>query len=439
MKKTQTLIAIGSRYSIATIAAFVLLIFCCNAQITLTYTNYLVPPAEDHFLQGADPAGVALPSLGTDQAWDYSNLVSNDAYNNSYLSVPPANPAFAGARTQSDFIGYIAGIPILQTRYDADDITSFRRMGESLTRQAFSIGAITGSSTDSLVILEQDVPDEGTFTYVPYPCTYQTSWSSTVRVPVNYELSIAAFGLDHVPGQFVQLEQQSREVVGSGKLRIPLGSGTSDNISVLLFKTTYINIDSVYLGGAPADPLLLAAFGITQGGLFGTEYAYEFRRKGIEENLLYMNLDETFTAINFLNYDAHTADIYCNARSVKLCHNGDTRCVKYANANAALQTPNTTVGDCGLERFSTDLLNKDISFAVIAFPNPTDAEFTIQIKGTSGIISQVRIVDLSGKLIEQFNTAEQTVRVGGTLLPGIYFAEVLNGNEKQTLKIIKTN
>ena len=40
--------------------------------IILNQDNYVVPPATDYFMQGANAANVPMPQQGINQSWDYS-------------------------------------------------------------------------------------------------------------------------------------------------------------------------------------------------------------------------------------------------------------------------------------------------------------------------------------------------------------------------------
>jgi len=172
--------------------------------ITLNSDNYIVPPLADYFMQGANASGVSIPKSGTDQTWDYSLLEKNDAFNFSTSYTHVNNAAFSNATREHDFIFALGGIIALkETGYEAADNNSFRRVGKSLALQKFPLQLLTGSESDSLIFLQQEDFDKGTFAFITYPCTISSSWSNTVRVATRFELSISAFGYDHAPGQFV--------------------------------------------------------------------------------------------------------------------------------------------------------------------------------------------------------------------------------------------
>jgi len=53
----------------------------------------------------------------------------------------------------------------------------------------------------------------------------------------------------------------------------------------------------------------------------------------------------------------------------------------------------------------------------------------------------VRVTDISGRVIEQYNkvSANTSVKVGQKLSAGSYYVEVIQGDQRKFLKIIKTN
>jgi len=63
--------------------------------------------------------------------------------------------------------------------------------------------------------------------------------------------------------------------------------------------------------------------------------------------------------------------------------------------------------------------------------------FTLNIAGSNNNPVLIRVTDLSGRLIEQLNTPDQTVQLGDRLQPGIYFIQVSQGNTKQIVKVVK--
>jgi len=72
-------------------------------------------------------------------------------------------------------------------------------------------------------------------------------------------------------------------------------------------------------------------------------------------------------------------------------------------------------------------------------PNPATTRFQLIIASITNETVAIRITDINGRVVEQVNRAgtNSSVFVGEKLQPGIYFAVVCAGNEKQTVKLIK--
>jgi hypothetical protein len=76
---------------------------------------------------------------------------------------------------------------------------------------------------------------------------------------------------------------------------------------------------------------------------------------------------------------------------------------------------------------------------VIAFPNPSASNFTINVKGngkTDKITMQV--VDMYGRIIEVRNVhANSPIRFGDRYKSGTYFVRIIQGKELKEIKLIK--
>ena len=77
-------------------------------------------------------------------------------------------------------------------------------------------------------------------------------------------------------------------------------------------------------------------------------------------------------------------------------------------------------------------------FTVIVAPNPTNTEFHISITGNPSQTIFVSIFTTSGRRINLLKTnSGQTITTGSELTNGIYLAEITQGNNKKTVKLIK--
>lgn len=79
------------------------------------------------------------------------------------------------------------------------------------------------------------------------------------------------------------------------------------------------------------------------------------------------------------------------------------------------------------------------ALTVKAMPNPSSGQFTLITKSNSVELLDIKVTDETGRLVERKTrlVANNTLYLGYKYLPGIYFVEVLQGKQKQILKLIK--
>jgi hypothetical protein len=76
---------------------------------------------------------------------------------------------------------------------------------------------------------------------------------------------------------------------------------------------------------------------------------------------------------------------------------------------------------------------------VKALPNPSPSHFTLQVGSARSERVTIRIMDMLGRVVQTKVVAVNTnLQLGSMLRPGTYLAEVVQGSDKQTLKLVKT-
>jgi uncharacterized protein len=85
-----------------------------------------------------------------------------------------------------------------------------------------------------------------------------------------------------------------------------------------------------------------------------------------------------------------------------------------------------------------DAINKDALKVTVA-PNPSSSYFTFNLSGSSKQTITIIIRDVAGRVLTTVNnqSANSTIKIGAALKAGVYFAEVLQGKERLTLKLVK--
>jgi hypothetical protein len=125
-----------------------------------------------------------------------------------------------------------------------------------------------------------------------------------------------------------------------------------------------------------------------------------------------------------------------------VCINGNTQCVptgslkNYINSGAKLgkcgSIPNAANLKTAEELGISDVLN------ITASPNPSSFEFNLKISGTKGKPYSLRIYNNTGALVMQkHNLTQEFIRTGSTLQKGIYVAEVIQGNQLKSIRLLK--
>lgn len=76
--------------------------------------------------------------------------------------------------------------------------------------------------------------------------------------------------------------------------------------------------------------------------------------------------------------------------------------------------------------------------SVLAYPNPTSTEFTLQMMNSSKEKISIIITDIMGRKLQQVElNGKQQFRFGSDLQTGLYHVQVIQGNQKQSIKVIK--
>ena len=79
------------------------------------------------------------------------------------------------------------------------------------------------------------------------------------------------------------------------------------------------------------------------------------------------------------------------------------------------------------------------TLTVTARPNPSMNDFTVRIQSNSSEVLNLRVLDVLGRVVE---TRDGTVtnlifHIGTNFQPGLYFVEIIQGTERQIVKLIK--
>jgi hypothetical protein len=98
----------------------------------------------------------------------------------------------------------------------------------------------------------------------------------------------------------------------------------------------------------------------------------------------------------------------------------------------------TAISGAVVEKKSAgDPINQGLS--ITASPNPSSNSFRLSIAGNPNERTSLQVSDVSGRIVESRNgiTPNQPLVIGTNYRPGIYFAQVIQGSKKMTVRLIK--
>jgi hypothetical protein len=99
-----------------------------------------------------------------------------------------------------------------------------------------------------------------------------------------------------------------------------------------------------------------------------------------------------------------------------------------------------TITESLLTRVLTNKVGSaDNSLDVKVSSNPTNTQFRLQVISTKENLITIQVSDVQGKIIERLQAKHpfQPIHLGANYKAGVYFAQVIQGNERKTVKLIK--
>lgn len=380
------------KYSL--INLFVIILFANSSLFSETIINRSDYPIESSYEAKSlleYKTDLTPPSSGDNQTWDLSNLVTTHFIAETYVDA-------VGDDYYHDAISYKSAKYALndfeiesKDFYSIDD-QGYTRIGRRITEVEYSIAQLTGGANDKLKIVGGNFPIEGRLDFIKFPLTYEQTWTEKYTIPTNYKLTVEAYSLNETPGVFNSYVTETRTVIGSGKLTIPNKDGGLITMDALLIKAETNNIDSVFLGGQPAPPQLMAAFGLTQGAVSNRE-TYIYYAPGYGQSVASYDMQEGYVAYKSLS-----------------------------DATLGIATSNTN--------------NLNI------YPNPVKAGSNITISNPENNISTMKIIDQNGKQVfsNEVNWGQgiNNLNIPSFINSGSYLLQSIdkNGNTSSTTKII---
>jgi predicted extracellular nuclease len=137
---------------------------------------------------------------------------------------------------------------------------------------------------------------------------------------------------------------------------------------------------------------------------------------------------------------SNTQSLLVNVNSVNdhlTSHAGDRlgKCGENPCSSAPL-----TIQQNGKSSFNNEVNPETLySLKVKTLPNPSSTYFTISIESANDSPVFIKVVDVFGRVISSLSniSPNSNVRLGNELSSGLYFAEIIQGNERKTVKLVK--
>ena len=366
-----------------------------SATAQITITTQALKATDTITLSRATDASIAkLPAFkaGGSQTWDFSALAFT-ATPGSFKFAPQANANYPTATTTSPSIAVLGPISIPAIRYYEKSASGLKILGFSNVAIKSSLLTITGNAKDTLYI--PAAAFKYTDTQYEYPIKYNDEFEDEWLIKRNYNLTVAAFGLNKTPGQVRTSFVSTKSVEAWGKIVLPdfKNKGKKVTYATLLQGTEKTSVDSVFLGGAPAPKPLMQAFGLVQGQ---------------EQTTLEIN----FVVPGFKEF-AVNAEVDTNFKTTYLIVSHEAGFVGGALVGAK----------DAVEQIETNV-----------FPNPSaNGNFTLNFEKPSVKDWTVKIYDISGREINQnvvsgYGKINQNINIATG--KGVYFYALFNENQQ---------
>lgn len=365
---------------------------------SIDFSNYSFPQAQvDRFLVGAT-GNLSLASTGNNQTWNYGNVVNVGTDSIHYYS---AQDSLNGYPAVYNFVERNLVSPTGATinAFRFYNISQSGFYSAAFYTEAFSesLAAFTGGASDMLQVPAQRFTFADSLFYLKFPVTSGNTWTTSQDRIVNYNLSLAGFGLNNTPGYFKATETHTRTVVGDGTIIIPDESGNPmPPVPVLMISINQSITDSVYLAGQPAPSALLSAFGLSQGTVVNSSYVLFYALTNPSLPIVGYNLDAA----------GNIAYFYYRPSEVRRALN------------------------IGLNENTAELFN--------AYPNPIKSGQTLQLSLLEdGLTNAYVLSSLSGQIVQsgECNALNSSIKLNEGIEAGIY---ILSLKDRQGQLIQRT-
>jgi hypothetical protein len=356
--------------------------------ITLTAENF--PPLTTYkTLDGMNIE--TFPFGNVPETWDFGNVSMPFL---ETLAYPTATDPFFSTSDSYRSASRTALGAILDVEYYwTKNAEFFGENGWKIYQNTTSLVDYTGNANDFVSYPLQKQLFDVSREILRFPVTYGYTNSSDSRRVTNFNLTINAYGINNTPGQLVTHLHRHDTIVGYGKMRVYTPQGPSVYYDVLAMKSWQYELDSFYLGGSPAPPALLTAFGLTQNANDVSD----------KINRLYFYRENNSAPFMLVNFESNPFDFYTG-----IFVHGDN-----------------------LSLASAEELSKE-SYQVFIYPNPSNGKnITLEFFGKQVNEVNYIITDITGKLVKEvknhlLQNNKLNLDFGSSIEAGSYFVNITN-------------
>jgi hypothetical protein len=208
--------------------------------------------------------------------------------------------------------------------------------------------------------------------------------------------------------------------------------------------------NTVYIGYSPASSITMTAS--ASGGTPGYSYNWSSGSTASTATVSpIVNTNYTVTITDSKGCQAiatkqiKVMDVRSGKKldKVSICHNGSMN-LSVSPAEATIHLSHgDMLGECGatsgaITKGSFEKEASESKLAIVAMPNPSAKGFMLNVSGDAGSQLMLSVMDISGRIIETKNlSTNQFIRIGDNYRAGMYFAEIMQGNERKIVKLVK--
>lgn len=377
-----------------------LLSTAAQAQITITQSNFPATTATVESYQGASLTGLARPGTGANQTWNYSGATLAGPVTTATYIAAPANAAFPTATRAYNYQTAFGPATVNGIEYQSLNANGLQDLGFVLPVQRFSLTALTGGTNDSLVIPAQTNSYASSANYVvKFPLTTGSRQVNTYRGVATGLLTVQLLGFNRQPMRVVQRVTRVDSVAGWGTIRVPAatGGGATAAIPVLLRRSRFIEVDSVYQGNQPAPAFLLAIFGINQGQVTTTFFDRFYRENSSQPLASFGYSDRTFQTLTGASF-SREANLVTTTRGSLATQAGGLLAYPNPSLDGQLTVALGNAQQQPVQLTVRDLRGRRLRVAAATTGQPTDAlrglaagTYVVDVQDRSGATSVLKV------------------------------------------------